>query len=207
MNRKDQVFTDQELVELILKGHHEFYAQIVQRHQKGIFRLSLRFVKDVDAADDVVQEALIKAYEKLHLFEGRSSFKSWLYQIAINTAKNKIRERRYEHKDVNDVHLAMDAEAEAGLIHQSVAGMLEAEIEKLPMKQRTALVLRIYEDMSFKEIADVMDCPYDTAKANFRHALLKLREAFGENHDLRRWVDRTTFITQELTGAVVEVES
>ena len=159
--------------------------------------MSLRFVKDLDTAEDVVQEAFIKSYEKLHSFEGRSSFKSWLYQIAVNNARNRIRDTRKNMIDIDNVQLAVGAEAESGLIHGAVSDMLQIEVDKLPDRQRTALVLRVYEDMSFKEIAEIMQCPYDTAKANYRHALIKLREVFEEQQDLKSW-------TEEVGGFLVE---
>jgi RNA polymerase sigma-70 factor (ECF subfamily) len=144
-------------------------------------------MKDTDAAEDVTQEAFIKAYEKLNSFEGRASFKSWLFQIAVNTARNKLREFKRDTVDFEDANLAVDAEAENTLVHTAVADILQKEVEKLPMKQKTALVLRVYEDLSFNEIADIMECPYDTAKANYRHALLKLRQTFEEQNDLKSW--------------------
>lgn len=190
--------TDLEVVERVKAGDRKSFSIIVRRHQKGLLRLSVRFVKRIDLAEDIVQEALIKAYEKLNSFEGRSSFKSWLYQITVNTARNKIRETRQDTSDIEDVHLSVGAVAESHLVHSAVAEVIQREVDLLPVKQRTALVLRIYEDLSFKEIADVMDCPYDTAKANYRHALLKLREVFETQHDLRDWSEQAGGVFTEL---------
>ncbi|MBK9323327.1 MAG: sigma-70 family RNA polymerase sigma factor [Bdellovibrionaceae bacterium] len=194
---RDLLKTDLELVEEVKAGNRLSFSELVKRHQKGLLRMSLRFVKDLDTAEDVVQEAFIKAYEKLHSFEGRSSFKSWLFQIAVNNARNKLRNNRKNTIDIDNIQLAVGAEAESGMVHGAVAGLLQEEVDKLPDRQRTALVLRIYEDMSFKEIAEIMDCPYDTAKANYRHALMKLREVFEEQNDLKSW-------TEEVGGFLVE---
>jgi len=194
---RDLVKTDLELVEEVKAGNRLSFSELVKRHQKGLLRMSLRFVKDLDTAEDVVQEAFIKAYEKLHSFEGRASFKSWLFQIAVNNARNRLRDMRKNMIDIDNVQLAVGAEAESGLIHGAVSGMLQEEVDKLPDRQRTALVLRVYEDMSFKEIAEIMQCPYDTAKANYRHALIKLREVFEEQQDLKSW-------TEEVGGFLVE---
>ncbi|RYZ80872.1 MAG: sigma-70 family RNA polymerase sigma factor [Proteobacteria bacterium] len=194
---RDLIKTDLELVEEVKAGNRLSFSELVKRHQKGLLRMSLRFVKDLDTAEDVVQEAFIKSYEKLHSFEGRSSFKSWLYQIAVNNARNRIRDTRKNMVDIDNVQLAVGAEAESGLVHGAISGMLQVEVDKLPDRQRTALVLRVYEDMSFKEIAEIMQCPYDTAKANYRHALIKLREVFEEQQDLKSW-------TEEVGGFLVE---
>lgn len=179
--------TDLELVESAKSGERRAFSELVKRHQRGLLRLSLRFMKDLGAAEDVVQESFIKAYEKLASFEGRSSFKSWLFQITVNTARNKIRERRHDMTDIDKVNLAVDAIAEKTLVQGSISDLLQTEVEKLPDRQRTALVLRVYEDLSFHEIAEIMKCPYDTAKANYRHALLKLRETFEKQQDMKTW--------------------
>ena len=163
-------------------------------------------MKDLDCAQDVVQEAFIKAYEKLSLFEGRASFKSWLFQIAVNTAKNKLRENRHQFSDIEDVSIGIDATAEKNLVHQAVGKMLQKEVDLLPFKQKTALVLRVYEDMSFAEIAEVMQCPYDTAKANYRHALMKLKETFETKHELRSWTSEIGGIFTELNMKHAEAE-
>ncbi|MGZ3743335.1 MAG: RNA polymerase sigma factor [Pseudobdellovibrionaceae bacterium] len=186
---RDLLKTDLELVEEVKTGNRRAFSELVRRHQKGLLRMSLRFVKDLDAAEDVVQESFIKAYEKLHSFEGRASFKSWLFQIAVNNARNRIRDLRKNMVDIENVQLAVGAEAESGMVHGAIAEVLREEVDKLPDRQRTALVLRVYEDLSFKEIAEIMGCPYDTAKANYRHALMKLREIFEEQQDLKSWTE------------------
>src|SRR5262245_22038969 len=91
---------DLKWVERVRAGERSAFSNLVRRHQKSLMRLCLRFMKDVDAAEDVVQESFIKAYERLTSFEARASFKSWLFQIAVNTAKNKLRDRRSQGSSV-----------------------------------------------------------------------------------------------------------
>jgi RNA polymerase sigma-70 factor (ECF subfamily) len=203
----DLKITDLELVEKVMAGDKRSYSMLVRRHQQGLIRLCLRFVKDMDVARDVVQDSFIKAYERLSSFEGRASFKSWLYQIAVNTAKNKLRDRRGEMKDLDDVQLGVAAQAESGLVHQAVSHLIAKHVEELPFKQRTALTLRIYEDLSFKEIAEIMECPYDTAKANYRHALLKLREELSGEEDLKNWSEEVGGFFMEWNQKVAEAEA
>lgn len=143
---------------------------------------------------------------KLNSFEGRSSFKSWLFQITVNTARNKLRENRHNMTDIDDVHLAVGAVAETSMVGSVVADLLAEEIEKLPFKQRTALVLRVYEDLSFKEIAEIMECPYDTAKANYRHALLKLKDVFEGHKELQNWSAEEGGFFTEITHRFAEAE-
>lgn len=204
--QRDLGVTDLELVEKVKAGDRRSFSELVKRHQRSVLRLSLRFVKDMDTAEDVTQEAFIKAYEKLNSFEGRASFKSWLFQIAVNTARNKLREFKRDTVDIDDVQLAVDAEAENTLVHTAVADILQNEVEKLPFKQKTALVLRVYEDLSFNEIADIMQCPYDTAKANYRHALLKLRQSFEQSSELKNWTEEVGGFFMEVNQRFAEVE-
>lgn len=198
--------TDFQLIEEVQRGQRASFSELVKRHQRGLLRLSMRFMKDLDCAQDVVQEAFIKAYEKLSLFEGRSSFKSWLYQIAVNTAKNKLRENRHQFSDIEDVSIGIEATAEKNLVHQAVGEILQREVDQLPFKQKTALVLRVYEDLSFAEIAQIMECPYDTAKANYRHALMKLKETFENKTELRSWTNEIGGFFTELNTKYAEVE-
>lgn len=203
---QDLVKTDMQLIEEVRKGQRSSFSELVKRHQRGLLRLSMRFMKDMDAAQDVVQEAFIKSYEKLALFEGRASFKSWLYQIAVNTARNKLRENRYDFSNIEDVNLSISATAENSLVHAAVSEIIQKEVDRLPFKQKTALVLRVYEDMSFAEIAEVMECPYDTAKANYRHALMKLKDVFEKQSELRKWTEDVGGFFMELNTKFVEAE-
>ena len=179
---------DLELVQQVKEGDQLAYSELVKRHQKVLFRVVLKFCRDMDLAEDVLQESFIKAYQKIHQFEGRSSFKSWLFRIAINTAKNKLRSLRSEQVSIDDVQVSMNAEAESGLLQEAVQKRLTEEIEQLPSKQKTAVLLRVYEDLSFKEIAQIMDCPYDTVKANYRHGLMKLKASMGGDELLSNWL-------------------
>lgn len=168
--------SDIELISEVKSGDRKAFSELVQRHQRSLLRLTLRYTRDLSLAEDVVQESFIKAFQKIHLFEGRSSFKSWLFQIALNTAKNRFRERTMDLVNIEDTHLGIDPGAETGMVQTDMKRRIREEVDKLPEKQRIALTLRVFEDLSFKEIAQIMECPYDTAKANYRHALLKLRE-------------------------------
>ncbi len=203
----DTEISDIEVVEQVKSGDKKAYSILVRRHQKSLFRMSMRFVKDSDVAEDVVQESFIKAYERLASFEARSSFRSWLFQIAINTAKNKLRDTKKNMTDIDDVPLAVAARAESNLIHVAVAELIQTHVDALPFKQKTALTLRIYEDLSFKEIADIMECPYDTAKANYRHALMKLREDLQNHQELKQWNDEVGGFFMEMERRTAEVES
>ena len=92
-------------------------------------------------------------------------------------------------------------------MHDDVRGIIRQEVMLLPAKQQMALSLRIFDDLSFKEIAAIMKCPYDTAKANYRHALMKLRNRFKENQSLQKLSDFEQVFQPEMRGCVAEVET
>lgn len=211
------VKSDVELVSEVKAGSRSAFTELVRRHQRGLLRIVLRLTRELPLAEDIVQETFIKAYEKMEMFEGRSSFKSWLYQVGLNTAKNRFRSRPPEEFTTDILQGGVDAGAERDLVKGDVAKKLRAEVDLLPERQRIAITLRVFEDLSFKEIAQIMNCPYDTAKANYRHALLKLRDTFelqmGKGGDLENWntlysmdgdASPTTRITGELSGMEVE---
>lgn len=175
--KRDPKAIDLELVKQVKQGNKTAFNILVRTHQRGVYSIIFRMVKDHDTTDDVVQEAFVKAYKNISSFEARSSFKSWLYRIAINTAKNTLRSNSLrETVDYQKVVLQVSPKMEQRVEQKEVRGLLAEEIEKLPAKQKLALTLRIFDDLPFKEIAEIMECPYDTAKANFRHAINNLRK-------------------------------
>ena len=195
--------SDIELVEEAKKGGVAAFSELVHRHQRALLRLALRMTRDLSAAEDVIQESFLKAYQKLDLFEGRSSFKSWLFQIAINTSRNRLRMRPISDLAVDDVQIGIASGIERGMVQENLKVVVRNEIEKLPERQKMALVLRIFEDLSFKEIADIMSCPYDTAKANYRHGLLRLKERLQE---IAGRADLSHFEEPEITSAYIPLK-
>ena len=170
-----EALSDFELVRQTNEGRSDAFSILVKRYQKPLLHLSMRYVRDVYAAEDIVQESFMKAFEKLSGFQFRSAFKSWMYRIVINTAKNSLRSKK-PNVDIDSVQLKVDNVCESTLIDKQLIEQAKIIIDVLPDKQKKAVSLRVFEDLSFKEVAESMDCPYDTAKANYRHGLLKLKE-------------------------------
>jgi len=139
--------------------------------------MAFRFMKDHGATDDVVQDSFLKAHKAIDSFRGDSAFKSWLLRITANTAKNALRSKHMKSRvDLEEAEMGVTHADFSGLERAQTSEVLQWTIDQLPEKQRIALQLRIFEDMSFKEVAAAMECPFDTAKANFRHAVLNLRK-------------------------------
>lgn len=170
-----EALTDYELVRRTKNGQQDAFSTLVLRYQKPLHALSMRYVHDSCLAEDIVQEGFLKAYEKIASFQFRSAFKSWLYRIVINTAKNSLRSSR-PMLDIDNVQINVENECESNLIDRELWDQAQKHIKSLPDKQKKAVKLRVLDDMSFKEVAEKMDCPYDTAKANYRHGLIKLKE-------------------------------
>jgi RNA polymerase sigma-70 factor, ECF subfamily len=168
---------EQDLITRVKEGDGPAFEILVRLHYRGAYNVAFRFMKDHGGADDVVQDSFVKAFNAIGSFRGDASFKSWLFRIVSNTAKNALRSRHERSRaDLDENELG----AVRGDFHDiekaQTSEILRLAIEKLPERQRLALELRIFEDMSFKEVADAMDSPFDTAKANFRHAVLNLKK-------------------------------
>jgi RNA polymerase sigma-70 factor, ECF subfamily len=179
----DVVDPDRELAERFRAGEREAFDQIVRRHQQGVWRLVRRYVKrDADAAD-VTQLAFVRAFKGFGGFRGSSSVRSWLYRIAINCSLSWLRDHRREQP----AEIAEDALIEAAVAPGKIAAgedsvRLRAAIAQLPPKQKLVLELRVFDDLSFKEVAELADCSENTAKVNFHYAVKKLRDILGGSH-------------------------
>jgi RNA polymerase sigma-70 factor (ECF subfamily) len=168
--------TDQQLVSRVQKGDSRAFDLLVLKYQHKIFGLISRYVRDADEVQDVAQEAFIKAYKALPNFRGDSAFYTWLYRIAINTAKNYLvsRARRPPGSDV-EIEDAEYFEAggrlreietpESALFGAELKVVVEGAISGLPEDLRTAITLREFDGLSYEDIADIMDCPVGTVRS------------------------------------------
>ncbi|MFZ4404471.1 MAG: RNA polymerase sigma factor [Pseudobdellovibrionaceae bacterium] len=169
-------FTDLQLVHKIQNGDRKGFDELFLRHHKSLLRISKRFMKDWGSAEDVVQETFLKAFLKLKYFRAECSVYHWLKKIAINTAHNKLRQKKVQMNIQDCLYLSIEIDFEQIVMQKKWSAILKKLIAELPPKQQLSLSLRVYEDMDFIDIAKKMQCPYDTAKANYRHALIKLKE-------------------------------
>jgi RNA polymerase sigma-70 factor (ECF subfamily) len=175
---------DQELAERFRNGDRTAFDALVRRHQKGVWRLIRRYVKsDADAAD-VTQLAFVRAFRGLATFRGTSTVRSWLYRIAINCALSWLRDHRREQPaEIDEDALTEDNPAPARLSASDDRARLRAAIAQLPPKQKLVLELRVFDDLAFREVADLADCSENTAKVNFHYAVKRLRDILGGDHE------------------------
>ena len=183
----DTQVTDQQLVERVQAGDKRAFDLLVLKYQHKIISLVGRYVKDRHEAMDVSQEAFIKAYRALKNFRGDSQFYTWLYRIAINTAKNNLvaRGRRPPDQDIDADEQAdygfaeamTDAETPENLLaRDELQDRVFATLESLPDALKTALSLREFEGLSYEQIAEVMDCPVGTVRSR----IFRAREAIDK---------------------------
>ena len=193
---------DQQLVERAQKGDRRAFELLVTKYQRKLARLLSRLVRDPAEVEDVTQEAFIKAYRALPSFRGDSAFYTWLYRIAINTAKNYLvaMGRRaptstgFDHEEAEGFEdaeqLRDNATPEGELIGKQIAATVNRALEQLPEDLRTAITLREIEGLSYEEIANVMNCPIGTVRSRIFRAresiAAELRPLLGTDEN-RRW--------------------
>ncbi|MGK0499121.1 MAG: RNA polymerase sigma-70 factor (ECF subfamily) [Oceanicoccus sp.] len=179
--------SDQQLVERVQQGDKRAFDLLVLKYQHKIFGLISRYIRDHDEIQDVAQEAFIKAYRALPRFRGDSAFYTWLYRIAINTAKNHLvsRNRRPPATDIDvadaeyyeSATLLKDIEnPENALYGEELKAVVEIAIKNLPEDLRTAVTLREFDGLSYEDIADVMECPVGTVRSR----IFRAREAIDK---------------------------
>lgn len=180
--------TDQQLVERAQKGDTRAFDLLVKKYQHKILGLISRYVQDHSEVQDVAQEAFIKAYRALGSFRAESAFYTWMYRIAINTAKNYLvsRGRRPPGSDldISDAELVdqsgrlSDIESpEAAIARDQLEAAVFKAIEQLPDDLRTAITLREFDGLSYEDIATIMECPVGTVRSR----IFRAREAVDKH--------------------------
>jgi len=173
--------TDHQLVLRVQKGDKRAFDLLVLKYQYKLQAIVGRFIRDTDEVADVTQEAFIKAYKALPKFRGDSQFYTWLYRIAINTAKNHLvsRSRRPANTDIdvedaeqfaNNDKLIDQASPENSMMTDELAAIIKHSLNALPEDLRTALTLREFEGMSYEDISAVMGCPVGTVRSRIFRA-------------------------------------
>jgi RNA polymerase sigma-70 factor (ECF subfamily) len=171
--------SDLELVEAGRSGDDAALGSLVRRHHEAAFRVAVSLVNDDDLAQDVVQDAFMKAFRALAGFRGDSSFRTWLLTITANEARGALRRRgRRKETAIEDAGEVASEEmgpAGAAIVAQE-AGRARKMLERLPEKQRMSVTLRIEEGLSFKEIGEVIGSSEGAARVNYFHGIRRLRE-------------------------------
>ena len=181
---------DFQLVQRTLAGDQKAFELLVIKYQRRIERLIGRMVRDVDLVEDIAQETFIRAYRALHQFRGEAQFYTWLYRIAVNTAKKALGDMKRDllvtesalHSSSDDDEIDRDRNEpisdetpESVLAANEIAAAVAAAMDALPAELRQAVTLREIEGMSYEEIAEIMDCPIGTVRSR----IFRAREAIS----------------------------
>lgn len=192
--------SDTILVQRAVAGDQRAYGLLVLKYQRRIQRLIGRMVRDVDLVEDIAQETFIRAYRALHQFRGDAQFYTWLYRIAVNTAKKFLLELKHD-PTVSESFLANDDDDETSwkknepiaedgpesiLAAKEIAAVVNAAMEDLPADLRQAVTLREIEGLSYEEIAAAMNCPVGTVRSR----IFRAREAISAR--VRPLLDKQT---------------
>jgi RNA polymerase sigma-70 factor, ECF subfamily len=197
--------SDLMLVERTVAGDQRAFELLVIKYQRRIERLIGRMVRDVDLVEDIAQETFIRAYRALHQFRGEAQFYTWLYRIAVNTAKKALvdlkrnpvmSESAFRSSDEEDEtssvgnELTAEETPESVLAAKEIAAAVNSAMEALPEDLRQAVTLREIEGLSYEEIAEVMNCPIGTVRSRIfraREAISAKVKPMLENQSGKRW--------------------
>ena len=196
--------SDAVLVERTVGGDQKAFELLVIKYQRRIQRLIGRMVRDVDLVEDIAQETFIRAYRALAQFRGEAQFYTWLYRIAVNTAKKAlmdlkrnptVSENFFKSDDDDETSplendLTTSETPDAVLASKEIAQIINAALEALPEDLRQAITLREIEGLSYEEISQVMNCPIGTVRSRIfraREAISQKVKPLLENQSGKRW--------------------
>ena len=198
------VDSDAPLVERAVAGDHKAFELLVIKYQRRIQRLIGRMVRDVDLVEDIAQETFIRAYRALAQFRGDAQFYTWLYRIAVNTAKKSlmdlkrnptVSENSFKSDDDDETspvenELTSSETPDAVLASKEIAQIINTALEALPDELRQAITLREIEGLSYEEISEAMNCPIGTVRSRIfraREAISQKVKPLLENQSGKRW--------------------
>ena len=176
---------DQILVDNVLAGDNRAFEKLVEKYKKRIYYLAFKMTRDHDSADELAQESFVKAYQALSSFKRGYSFYTWIYRICVNLSINFLKKERnsvstdlISEKDLLQISKKVSNQLETMITSEQAAIVKEA-LELIPPDQKAAFILRTYEDMSYEQMAAVMDCSVGTVMSRLHRARHKLRNALA----------------------------
>jgi RNA polymerase sigma-70 factor (ECF subfamily) len=168
---------DRVLVAAFLAGSHDAFNVIVARHQRQVYQICFRFVRNHEDASDLAQDVFVRAFKGLKNFKGDSALSTWLYRVGVNCCLNRVATKRPVTEPIEESR-HVDQRADDPLravVRGEKAAQVRRAIAQLPPKQRATLLLRVYQELSHEEIAGILGSSVGAVKANFFHALGNLK--------------------------------
>jgi len=189
--------TDVQLVAAVFDGNTAAFSVLVNRHHERVFNTAYGLVGDLDEADDLAQEAFLKAFRSLRRFRGQSLFSTWLYRIAVNCCldflKSKHRrssvslDENLEYQDFPRIGINKAQDADIDVQRRELQEILERALSNLPEEYRVTFVLREIEGLAYEEIADLLKCSVGTVKSRLFRGRTKLREILHVQYN--NWIE------------------
>jgi len=167
------------------RGEREAFDALVARYQRSIYRLCYRYVNNHEDANDLAQDAFLKAWRAISSFRGESAFSTWLYRIAVNACLNHRALKRPVTQELPEALVDPRPGAQAEAERDDDARRVRAAVSQLPDRQRATLILKIYHDLTHEEVAEILGSSVGTVKANLFHAVANLRRQMGAAGDAR----------------------
>ena len=175
---------DAELVQEVRDGNRQAFTELMRRYQQRVYWTARRIVGTHEDADDVAQETFVKAYLGLGDFRGDASFFTWLYKIAVNLSLNALRKKQVvtylRESELISRFLARSEDPSEEVERKETQSRLDRAVAVLPEKQKAVFVLRFFDGLSYEEIADVMKTSVGGLKANYHHALKKIKQSMSD---------------------------
>jgi RNA polymerase sigma-70 factor (ECF subfamily) len=171
-----------DLIAACVAGRPRAFDLIVERHRRAVYQLCYRFVGNHEDASDLSQDVFLRAYRGLKSFRGQSSIGTWLYRIGVNVCLNRVSVKKPISEPIDETrHIDTRSESPSDrVLRGERASRVRSAVAELPPKQRAALILRVYQDMSHQEIANVLGSSVGAVKANVFHALQNLKRLLGD---------------------------
>lgn len=174
--RKEKALSEKEVLELVKKGDREVYQEIVVRYMKRAYYIALGFVRNPEDAMDISQESFVKAFRKIKSFNVQKPFFPWFYKLMKNLCIDHLKRcSRYK-----EVPLEGDLICKEEREDRELKEVLWRGIEKLPLEQREVIILRYFQQLSYQEIADMIEKPIGTVMSSLYYAKKKLKESIGK---------------------------
>jgi RNA polymerase sigma-70 factor (ECF subfamily) len=170
------------LVAACVEGRPGAFDVVVERHRRQVYQLCYRFVGNHEDASDLTQDVFLRAFRALGRFKGNAALATWLYRIGVNVCLNRLAVKTPKNEPIDETaHVDVRSEsASERVLREERAAQVRAAVARLPRKQRAALILRMYHDLSHQEIAETLGSSVGAVKANVFHALQNLKKLLPE---------------------------
>ncbi|MEW6110098.1 MAG: RNA polymerase sigma factor [Nitrospirota bacterium] len=167
---------DLELIESYRSGNETAMEELILKYQKNIYRLAYRMTSDMEESKDIAQNTFLQAIKNLDKFRRESLFKTWLYQIAINLCLSFKGKHRHNHEELQENIVVNQSGALNVILNKERDSLLMKSMSEVPERQRLAILLRTYEGLNCREVADIMNISEGAVRANYHNGVKKLKE-------------------------------